>query len=273
MSAKVKLGIKGFAAILTLANLALFLLLFIPYYVIEDAEITLGYLYFTEYADEILRWLLPVIAAAVVSIRACGQQFSKAIRPSVLLALSNLAYTVPYYYLVSISRGSDTPEALLMSLGISLLYIILFSAYTLLLVLIIKTTFKRFTAKEIQATLPKEYALAPTKEMWNDCLKEANKSASEKIMRGHMFDFSEPATLGIFFAALMQFTLFFLSEIYTAVSYLITYAGGYKSGEIALMIFRFIFLVIMLFVCHSAAHLAKKHTRSPFEDNNVETKE
>lgn len=270
MSPRSKLGIGGFAVIFTLVNLLLFLLFFIPYYVFEENEPSAAYEYFRMYFELAVQWLLPVVSAAVVAARIAETSYSRSILPSFLLSLTNLSYTIPYYYLLGIAGGLDTPQSLLFALAISIGYIVIFTLYTMGLTFIIRISLIRFAAKEIFLTLPKKYSQTSSKDVrkscLKDCVKKAVKTVPEKVSEGSMFDFSAPVTLGIFFAALMQFTRYFISEVITAVSYLSEYAGSYKGNEIALMIFSFVVLIIMLFVCHITAFLAVKHTRLVSED-------
>ena len=222
MSLKLKLGGGKFALALAGINLGVFLLYFVPYYVMEGKGITEGYEYFRMYTEEIVFWLLPLLSAVFLAVRYFGYGIKGVLRDAPLLALSNLIYTIPFYYLLGIAYSiGDSIVSILWSLGVSIIYILIFFGRTLLLFFIIKLSFERF---------------APNKE-----------TRVEKFVSGSVMDLSAPSTLAIFFAALAEFVIHLATEIYDATSYLINYAGDYRGEDLAYMMFRFIFILCILF--------------------------
>ncbi len=266
MTKHIKLGIKEFALIFSALNLIVFLMYFVPYYVLENDEISLAYEYFRLYAGEIILWILPVATAAFLVVHCVKESTKKALSSALLISLPNLVYTLPFYYLLGIEHGSDTPESLGMSLLVSAGYFVIFFVHTLVLYLIIRRSLIFFTAKELSRAMPPKYASNPTSEMWRDCLTQATNTLPEKISEGKALDLSHPTSLAFFFASLFEFTIYFSIEIFNAVSYLVNYSGGYKSGEIAYMIFRFIFVLAMLFLSLAISQIVKRRTRSVDED-------
>ncbi len=266
MTKRAKLDIKSFSLIFSVANLVLFLMYFMPYYVAEDYEFSLAYEYFRLYTDEILRWILPVAAASFLAMRCANDGVKKMLSYTLFISLTNLVYTIPFYYLLGIERGGDTPGSLVMSLLVSLGYTAIFFAHTLVLCFVIRRSVIYFTAKELTKKLPPKYMSCPTDEMWRGCISEAQASLPEKLSEGKMLDLSHPTSLAFFFASLFEFTFYFLIEVFNAGSYLINYVGGYRSGEIAYMIFRFVFILSMLFLSLAVSQVVKKHTKSPADD-------
>ncbi len=222
MSLKLKLGGGKFALALAGVNLGLFLLYFVPYYVMEGKGITQGYEYFRMYTEEIVFWLLPLISAIFLTARYVEGGIKGVLRDAAIIALSNAVYTVPFYYLLGIAYSiGDSIMAILWALGVSLIYILLFFGRALLLFFIIKLTLERFV---------------PSEEM-----------RVEKFISGSTMDLSAPSTLAIFFAALAEFIIHLATEIYDAISYLTNYVGDYRGEDLAYMMFRFIFILGMLF--------------------------
>ncbi len=270
MTAKRKLGTKEFALIFSVANLILFLMYFVPYYVIEVKEVNQAYEYFRAYIYEIVAlWLLPIATATVLLVR-CGQEsIKKTLVTALLLSLPNLCYTVPIYYLLGIEYGGDSIESLGFLLLVSAVYILIFFASVIALFYIIKRSLVFFTAKEMINTLPQQQKSNLTRAAWQGYINKSKSAFAEKLNEGKPFDFSHPTSLAFLFAALAEFAVYFIRELYTTVSYLINYAGGYQPAEIAYMIFRFVFILIMLFVLVAVADVVKGRTKPA--DNEQET--
>ena len=266
MTERIKLGIKELALIFSATNLVLFLMYFVPYYVVEDFEFSLPYEYFRLYTDEILRWILPVAAAAFLVLRCATRGIKNTLLNATLISLPNLVYTLPYYYLLGIERGGDTPSSLVMSLLVSVGYTAIFILHILALFFIIKRSVIFFSAKELAKDLPQKYLSNLTNEMRCNCIAQAKDMLPEKLKEGKALDLSHPVSLAFFFASLFEFAIYFTTEVFNAASYLINYAGGYKSGEIAYMIFRFVFVLAMLFLSLAISHIVKQHTEGIEED-------
>lgn len=220
--------------IFSTASLTLFLISFIPIYVLELEEIPQFYTYFSMYATEIVSWLLPCVCAVILTVICARYDLRTALIKGIPLTLTNLIYTVPYYYLIGIAYGLDSIESILLSLGVSTAYLLIFYAHTALLFLAAR------------------YLLSRTK-------------AIDSLSVGGMLDLSSPATLGIFAVSAIEFVIKLCVELWQSVSYFIEYAGDYRGDDILYMVIRFIFILGMLFVAHAVCFKTKNAALSSIE--------
>ncbi len=268
MSLKSKLGIGRGASILLGLNFLLFLLVFIPIYVINDLDNLYyyiyrsgeysGFFYFVSHLDELLRWCTPIFAGVLLCQRYAYFGLKKALTGGLKLAAASLVYTIPFCYLYAMSNGAYTVEALLWGLFVSLMYMLVLYLQSLIMFVIIKRTVCFFTAKEALANLPPLKTKTSSKALMKEHIKNADDNLAQNLSGGAAFDFASPATLGIFFASLFNFAIYLVKEIIDTASYLKEYAGTYRPEEIGYMVFRFIFILALLFVCHAICHLAKE---------------
>ena len=70
-------------------------------------------------------------------------------------------------------------------------------------------------------------------------------------------DLGNPVTAGLFSASAAMFVYKLVSEIIDTVSFINEVDGYYETGEIIYIVFRYFFLLAMLFVSHFAANYAK----------------
>jgi predicted exporter len=185
---------------------------------LELEEIPQLYTYFSMYATEIVGWLMPCVCAVILTVTCLHYDLRTALIKGIPLALTNLVYTIPYYYLIGIAYRLDSIESILLSLGVSAAYLLLFYAHTLLLFLAAR------------------YLLSRTRE-------------AISLSEGRTLDLSSPATLGIFAISAVEFIIRLCIEIWQSVSYFIEYAGDYRGDDILYMLIRFVFILGMLLFC------------------------
>ena len=223
----VKSVINRASLIFSAVNLALFLTSFVPIYVLELEEIPQIYAYFSMYSTEIVGWLLPCVCAVILSTICARYDLRTALVRGIPLTLTNLVYTVPYYYLIGIAYRLDSVESILLSLGVSAAYLLLFYAHSALLFLVAR------------------YLLTRAKP--RDSLSESG-----------MLDLSCPATLSLFAVSAIEFVIRLCIELWQSVSYFIEYAGDYRGDDILYMVIRFIFILGMLFAAHTVCFKSQK---------------
>lgn len=210
-------------------RLGLFLLTFIPVYVLELEEIPQAYSYFTMYTTEIADWFLPCVSAILLLCGSVGD-IKSTLLYTLPLTLTNLIYSIPYYYLIGIVYNLDSIESISLSIGVSVLYLVIFHLHTLLLYFISK------------------YLL----------LKKNNGDAIAMQESGRAFDLSYPLTLSIFSISAIQFLIHLIGELWDAISYFVEYLGDYRTDDIIYMVFRFLFVLAMMFVSHAVCFKVKK---------------
>lgn len=223
-------SLTKFAALGTsLLSLVLFLIVFIPTYVLELEELPEAYSYFVMYSTEISGWLLATVTAILLTVIQFEHGMKATLISAIFLTLPNLVYTIPYYYLIGIAYGLDSVESILLSLGVSILYLAVFYLHALLLYFVIKYIFVKREGENISA-----------------------------FFDGSLLDLSHSATLAVFAASFVEFIIHLVMEIYQVISYLVEYAGDYKGDDIIYIVFRFIFLLGMLFISHFVCFKVKK---------------
>lgn len=267
MSLKSKLGIGRGALILAGINLLLFLLIFIPIYVIDNLDNLYyyilrvgdysGFFYFVTFLDEVFRWIAPVFSGVLLCQRYAHFGMKKTLTAGLKLSAASLIYAIPFCYLYAMSNGAYTVEALLWGAFVSLIYALVFYVQSLIMFVIIKRTVCYFDARAALSQLPPLKSEGSKKALMKKHIAKADEALAENLSAGGIFDFSSPGTLGVFFASLFNFAVYLVKEIVDTSSYLKEYAGTYRTEEIGYMVFRFIFILALLFICHVICHFAK----------------
>ena len=267
MPLKSKLGIGKGTLILLGINLLLFLFVFIPIYVTDDLDNLYyyilkagdysGFFYFVSHVEEFVRWCSPVFAGVLLCQRYAFFGLKKTLTAGLKLSAASLIYTIPFCYLYAMSNGAYTVEALLWGAFVSLIYAVILYLQSLIMFVIIKKTVCYFKAKAALSELPPIKSVNSKKALMKEHVAKAEKSLAKNLSAGGAFDFSSPGTLGVFFASLFNFAIYLVKEIIDTASYLKEYAGTYRTEEIGYMLFRFIFILALLFICHAVCHFAK----------------
>lgn len=221
-------------AVLTAANFALLMLYYVPYYIVETQNLTEGLVYFFTYAEEIFGWVINTAAAAVIFIYTLTRGIKSTVISISLLSLTRLIYALPYYYLIALDFGFDSLEGLCISLLVSALDVIVSGLHIFVLVFI-----GGFAAAAFKAKSLKRRELTAVKD-----------TLADGLLPTAPFALSEPATVGVFALCFIEFTYKLALEIYNAVTYIIDYTENYRSAEIIYMVFRFIFVLLMLLLTH-----------------------
>lgn len=220
--------------IFSAVNLVLFLISFIPIYVMELEELPQWYSYFTMYSSEVVTWLLPCSSAVITCVIFTGYGMRDALIRAIPLALTNLVYTIPYYYLIGIAYRLDSIESILLSLGVSTAYVALFYALAALLF---------FAAKFILGR------------------------SGASLCDGDPLDLSSAATLAVFTISAGEFLIRLVIELWQAAEYFIEYFGDYRGDDILYMVIRFVFLLAMLFISHAICFKVKSASLKLIEND------
>lgn len=198
-----------------------FLIFYIPngFFYEDDALIYSSY--FLRY---IIDSFIPVFLAFIIFTNSRNEKLFKTFLSAVLLNLPRLAYTVPYYYLYYMSEGYDSYESLIFLSIRSALLVLIFSIEILIIARIAAITLRR-----------------TEKKYYSQYGRGGNFS---------FFDLSCPPVVAIFSISISRFAVNLINEIYYTVIYIIDYAGTYRTKEIYLIIIKFLFALLTLFVTH-----------------------
>ena len=238
-----------------LLHLVIFLMYFIPYYVMESDISSQGleiYEYVRTFVSRFLEFSIPAVACAVVYFSDSSQKGGKAVLKCLYVVLGRLVYLLPYYYLwfMEISGGADSVEAIIMASLSSIFDLIFFWAYTVILYVLLRFVAKRIEYRKALNALTPQIREKLTKDDTNKLLISAKAKIDAYPEQSGVFDFSNALCAGLFATAFIQFLVCFVQEAITTVDYLKSYAGNYRAGEILYMIFSFLFIFASMLLTH-----------------------
>lgn len=251
-------------------HLLTFLMYFIPYYVVEIGDFASGfeiYEYIRIFLSNFIDFAVPAVASAVLCFCDISQSTGKTILHGLYISLGKLAYLLPYYYLyfMQISGGNDSAEALAMSALAGVFDTLVLWGNILLFCLITRLVAKHFCYRKKLSEIPTLIREKLTEKNKKEIMESAKAEALSISELNKTFDFSNPATVGIFVPAFIQFVLYLIPEITTTADYLKTYAGYYRTNEIIYMIVSFLFILASMLVTHLIAF----KTISAFKDKET----
>ena len=244
------------SALAILVNLILFLIFYIPNYILEADSTARDYASY--FFTRLVEFILPTLSAVLIFIDSVGKSPRSALIGAIWLSLPRFIYLFPYYYLYETAYGSDWIESILISLLINLLIISIYWLHVVLIYLVILYSSQRLIKREIIGEYPKSYA----EKIPDSALTEFNKRVSDRMLsevrRDGIFNFDLTVTFAIMLGCIAEFVYRFVLECVDAISYLAEYAGTYRSEEIVYMIFSFAFIVLEVIIAHLLCCLTKK---------------
>ena len=228
-----------FSVILSLVNLALFLIFFLPYYKYEVESEAWDYCqYFITFAAE---FLLPTLAAVTVFYCAEGKNKKSALLPALYLSLPRVIYLLPYYYLYMTAYGNDWLESITLSFLVSVAGLAVMWIRILVFAAVIHYA-AIFVGEKTGEQAPQQ------KNLTQIDLTERLSSSP--------FNLSKPVTAGIFAMAALQFVIYTVTEIIDIVVFLVEIDyGTFRPSELIYTISKFTVIFVMLFISHVLAHL------------------
>ena len=210
-------------ASITFLSLVQFLLYYIPFgFYYENTPLLFVSYYLTSFLEE----LFPPIAALVIFLTRNEDKKSKVI-PCILISLTRLIYSIPYYYIYYVSDVFNSSEAILLALLVSILFLGAFFLQTFVCVLLM-----------------------------NYAERRANKTFEER-QRAKMFDVDDHVNFGIILSVMLVFIIFFIREAVSTVQYLIESSGTYRSEEILSIVGSFLLIFIFAFIHYVLITLLK----------------
>ncbi len=235
--------------ILTLLLLNLFS--FLVYYVTTISLENTVTVYIKSYYAEIADALLPIYASVALYVIYSASGIRSALICAPLLSLSWVIYFFPYYAFDYALRGAYIDEVFYYSALASLISILIVLLKITIFFLCI-AFFTRLWAKKIKLS-KKKYA----------CILENR----------HVFDFSEPLTVGFFAAALLLFLYNLGFELYSTVTFIIDVTYSYSiitTGEILYIAFRYVFILALLLLSHIGSYIVKNRLLQGSDDDGEE---
>jgi len=254
-----------YAAFLSLMHLCLFGIFYLADYLpsIKLLEMSDAVYAILSYLSALIDFCLPIITAVVI-FSIVKRSFKRAAIFSALLALTRIFYTFPYRYILFVTDttyGFDSVDSVLQSTYVTLFGVFILWLRVLIFYFLIYYVTRHLTAKRMKCEMPayKQKALTPKDK--KKLLAKAADALDEELLQNSYFDLKEPVIAGIFSVAFLQFIISLIEEIVNAVIFIVQYKGFYSTGEILLMEFSFIFILIELIAAHLFSLVAKRLAR------------
>ena len=223
--------LKKTVIFLSLINVLAFLVYYTAFYVFRNQVTLYVFYYFTEFANSVL----PILAATALLTSYVKYGVNKSLLHALCFSLTWILNLFPYYaYEYAYQRLEIGAVLTFAAIHTFFMIIVTYIEITVLFLLMIFVSEKN--AKRKGCSFDKSVIL-----------KENSPT-----------DFGNPVTMGIFSASAAMFVYNLVNEIIDTVSYIRDVDGFYETGEIIYIVFRYFFLLAMLFVSHFAANYAKK---------------
>lgn len=248
--------IRAFVGLVCAVNFLLFLLFYIPNYVLfvkNDA-----WYYFYTFFTRLIEFLLPALSATLLFVKSTEQSTKRLFIFGVWLTLPRFIYYFPYYYLYETAYGSDWIESILYSLLTNLILLSVYFIHIMGLYFIMSLFARRTVKREIIAENP-QYAKADLSRQDASRLdKIMQLRLSEEMTRKGIFNFDLTVSFSILLGCIAEFVYQLIFECVDAVGYLVEYAGSYRTGEIIYMVCSFAFILVELVAAHVVCCLFKR---------------
>lgn len=230
--------------VLIIANLVSFLVFYIPNYVMksEPYALTCFRLFFGEFIAFIL---ISLAVTFMYHEYIAGKSLWRMLLSGVALIATNCIYNLPYYYLLETALGNDWIESTLSSLMINLL-IITIDLLKLLLFTLITVKASMLFAK-----------------------KRSREEHSATILSSdgaRILALEAPEQKAFFITALCIFVYNVIFEIVDVINHLAQY-GSFRSSELIFVVFKFIFLIILLIISYVLQILLYNYYRKAYKND------
>ena len=230
-----KINNKDLCLTLTLILLSVSFVDFLLYYLSTYIIYFSPFSYISFYFSELVSSIMPIIiSVALLFVYAAGG-LKKSFLFALIFVSPRIFYLFPYYSFEYAYLGYVTGEVFLLALIETVFSVIILYLTVMLLLLLIVFTSSKFA-----------------KTAFSD-IESFKKLFSETSL----FDFSAPVTVGVFLASFAVFFKNIVFEIIDTVNFFISYIDTFQIGEILYIIFRFVFILITLFISHALAYLEK----------------
>ena len=230
--------VKKTVLYLALANFLTFLLYYVFSYLIANQTT----LYVFYYVTEIANTLFPLVASSALFLVYRKSGVNRCLLHALFYSLTWILNLFPYY---AFEYAYQTIE-----IGSVIFFT---SIHTLFMVAVMY----------IEITVLFLLMIFAEKKFARD--KAISVNISEKISAT---DFSNPRTLGLFSASMAMFVYNLTCEIIDTISFVREVEGFYETGEILYIVFRYLFILIMLIGCHFATVYISNKTSNNLKAEN-----
>lgn len=248
--------IRVFTGLVCAVNLLLFLLFYIPRYVLfveNDA-----WYYFYTFFTRLIEFLLPTLSATLLFVKSTEQSTGRLFVYGAWFTIPRFIYYFPYYYLYETAYGSDWIESILYSLLTNLVLLPIYFLHIMGLYFIMSLFARRTVKREVIAKNP-QYGKADLSRREDARLGEMVRlRLYDDMAREGMFNFDLTASFSILLGCIAEFVYRLIFECVDAVGYLIEYAGSYRTREIIYMVCSFTFILVELVAAYIIAYLFKR---------------
>ena len=198
-----------------------YFLTFLLFYLTNYISDTLASAYIWLFAQKVTYLLPLMITAAITLTLFC--LFGKRVAYTALIPFSvvRIIYFIPYLYLQFIFDGFDSVESILYGGLLALAEAVLSYALSLAIFGIMLFIVKKANA--------------------------GRASLEDIVFKKTTLDFLNPLSLAFAIVSLLGFSYYFIAEIVDTVVILVSYSGSLTLGEIAYMIFAYVFDVALIF--------------------------
>ena len=211
------------AACIALFSFVQFLLFYVPFGFFYESR---WLLILSSHLTNFFEAFFPVVAALIIFLTRENALKNKIV-PCILISLTRLFYSVPYYYIYYVSDVFNSIEAIILAFLVSVLYISFFFLQTFICIFII-----------------------------NYIEKRAKKEACDREF-AKLFNVDDHINFGIALSVIFVFVIFFIREAVSTVRYLIDNSGSYRTQEIVTIVFSYLLLFIFSFIHYIIAAFIK----------------
>ena len=251
------------ALVAVLINLILFLMFYIPNYILEAESVAWDY--FDYFFTELFEFVLPLMSATLMLVGAASGELKPTFLHALWLSLPRFIYLFPYYYLRETAYGSDWIESVTISAIFSTFLITVYWLQVMALFAIMLFASKHFIKRAVIGEFPKNYAEKVPEEARKAVDKRIFAELQAEMRRDGLFNFDLTVTFAILLASAAEFFYSIIFEIIDAIEYFVEYAGSYRNEEIWYIVFCFAFILIEMLLGHIICYFLKKITVKKYD--------
>ena len=195
-----------------------YFLTFIVYYLANYIYIGEAFYYAWQFIQRAVYLIMPIAAAVIILVRSAYSRISSAALYAIPLAAVRVLYFIPYFYLLVLTEGFDSVEALGYGTLISLVEAAVSYALTMLIFLAMRFVIVR---------------------------RSGGADIGEVLAKRTVLDFGEPVSLAFLSVAYGCFLYFFIKEIISTVTFISEYGFSYRTSEIIYTVLSYIFDILI----------------------------
>ena len=145
----------GAFAVFAGLNLIRFLIFFLPNYVFDGGA---AWGYAIHFSGVVFDMMIPLFIAVECFVYRGGRGIGGALPRMLMHSLSTVIYTLPYYYLYSISLSISSSKSILWGAFMAVVLAAVSSLHALLLYLVIRFAARQTVAAAVRARLPRMFS-------------------------------------------------------------------------------------------------------------------